>query len=63
MGALLVAAYLDEVLLDQLQNAETLIDGTVRKQLLEEVVSVLVPHNGRKLFTDFMEEELDQNWI
>lgn len=52
MSALLMTADLDEVFLYQLQDSKPLLNWAVRKQFLEEIVAVLVPHNRWKLLTD-----------
>jgi len=60
---LLVAADRDKVSLNQLQNAHALLYRTVRQQLLEEVVAVLVDHDGGELLADFVQEELNQDRV
>ena len=55
VSALLVAADLDEVFLDQLQDSKPLFNWAVRKQFLEEIVAILVPHNGWQLFADLFQ--------
>ena len=53
MGTLLVAADLDKVIPDQVQNLQSLRDRAVRKQLLKEVVAILIAHDRRKLLANF----------
>jgi len=45
MGPLLVTTNTDEVILDQVEDAESLLNAAVGKQPLKEVVAVLVHHD------------------
>ena len=53
MSALLVTADFDKVIPDQVQNLQSLRNRAVRKQLLKEVVAILIAHDRRKLLADF----------
>jgi len=53
MSALLMAADFDKVIPDQVQNLQSLRNRAVRKQLLKEVVAILIAHDRRKLLADF----------
>ena len=53
MRALLMTANLDEVILDQLQDPQSLLYTAVGKQLLEEVVAILVDHDLRQFLSNF----------
>lgn len=56
---LLVAAYLDEILLNNSEDEEPLVAGAGRQQLLTEIVSIVVNHEITEMFMDLIQEELD----
>ena len=59
MRPLLVAAYLDEMLLDYREDEEPLVAGAGREQLLTEVVAIVVHHEVTEMLMDFVQEELN----
>ena len=63
MSALLVAANFYEVVFNQVQNANSLLNRAIRKQLLKEVVAILVTHNWRELLANLRNQKLDENRV
>ena len=55
--SLFVAADRNKVPLNELQDSQPLLHRAVRKQLLEEVVTVLVYHDCGEFVADFMQQE------
>ena len=56
---LLVAAYLNKATLDEVQNAQALLNRAIGQQFLEEVVSILVNHYFSEPLSDLLEKELN----
>ena len=54
-----MTTYVNEVVLYHLQDTDTLLDGAIKNQFLEEVVAILILHDLGHLLTYFIQEELD----
>ena len=63
VGALFMAADLDEVVLDHFKNLQALLRRAVWEQLLEKVVSILVHHDLWKFAIHLLKQELDECWV
>ena len=59
MCTLLVAAYLDEMLLNDREYEQPLVAGAGLEQLLAEVVAIVVHHEVTEILMDLVQEELD----
>ena len=59
MSAFLAATYEAEILSNLFQNMQSLIARTSRKQLLAEVITVIVYHKFRKMIFNFGEQKLN----
>ena len=60
MGALLVLADVDEVVLNHLKDSNSLLDRTVGQKSLEEVVSILILHDFGHVLIHLLQKELNQ---
>ena len=58
--ALFVAANFDEVFFNQVQNVKPLLNRAIGKQLLKEVVAILITHYWGELLTNLREQKLNQ---
>ena len=59
MRALLVAANVNELFLDDLKDDQTLLASASREQFLTEIVAIVVHHEVTESLLDLAQEELD----
>ena len=58
-----MAADSDKVILDAVEDSQTLLNGAAPQQFLKEVVAVLIDHDLRQLLTDLLKKEFDQDRV